>query len=151
MILALDHPIKMQFSTIAFGPLFAATSLVSAAPLEENKLVRRVRDNVNANLFEHKNYGGKKALIQVAEADFFKCINFTGSNTYAYMNDTITSYSAQQGCCGFYRHANCVDRMFTAENRYDSVYWTQCWKGEQRRHLFHQVQLQLCRAVSGEI
>ncbi|KAI5816097.1 hypothetical protein BZA77DRAFT_293741 [Pyronema omphalodes] len=45
----------------------------------------------------------------------YQCIHLNG-----YWNDNIHAYKVENGCCAFYRHHNCKERLFTARNRHDS-------------------------------
>ncbi|CCX10658.1 Similar to hypothetical protein [Podospora anserina S mat+]; acc. no. XP_001903708 [Pyronema omphalodes CBS 100304] len=43
-----------------------------------------------------------------------QCINLD-----KHWNDATSKYTVENGCCAFYRHSGCRDRMFVAMNRGD--------------------------------
>ncbi|CCX31585.1 Similar to hypothetical protein [Podospora anserina S mat+]; acc. no. XP_001903708 [Pyronema omphalodes CBS 100304] len=44
----------------------------------------------------------------------YQCVHLDGV-----WNDAVSAYAVRNGCCAFYRHHQCRDRLFTARNRSD--------------------------------
>ncbi|KAK0665481.1 hypothetical protein QBC41DRAFT_306115 [Cercophora samala] len=88
----------MLFSTKVFASLFVTVSVFTSSVA-----------GVYVKYCEHANFGGTCIEISPAVG--------TCHNVPSHMNDKLSSYVVDNGHCDFYKHANCVEKLWTAKNR----------------------------------
>ncbi|SPO06795.1 uncharacterized protein DNG_09489 [Cephalotrichum gorgonifer] len=92
----------MQFSTSTLLSLGTVVSTLVGSVYATNVVI-----------CEHRDFGG--ACLNITPK-VNECINLS-----SWWNDKLSSYKVQDGSCDFFRHANCVEHLWNADNRDDAA------------------------------
>ena len=95
--------------------LLGLEEAVVAATIKERSELQKRADPYVWNLYcADKDYQGVCMYGMITSQYIMSCY-YVGDS----LNDKITSYMVGGGCCAFYRHAGCGERLFTALSRSD--------------------------------